>query len=223
MDYPKSKQIQLNLSKDFKFTDGNADQGIPASIDPAEWANAITDEIIAAISSLGLTPQEGQDNQLSLGLQAHNHEDGKGATIGRNAIADEAINESKIDPTTKLKVNHLELGSNTPVTAITRDQQLGNHDNDATLATVKATKAYIDEEVTAAKTEASTQNNTLETNLRDYIDARLPANSIIRWTGAPATVPNGWALCDGKNGTPNLSDEFLDKGSFTVYFIIKQV
>jgi len=29
------------------------------------------------------------------------------------------------------------------------------------------------------------------------------------WSGSIATVPPGWALCDGTNGTPDLRDRFL--------------
>lgn len=29
------------------------------------------------------------------------------------------------------------------------------------------------------------------------------------WQGSLATVPPGWALCDGTNATPNLRDRFL--------------
>jgi hypothetical protein len=29
------------------------------------------------------------------------------------------------------------------------------------------------------------------------------------WSGAIATIPSGWALCDGSNGTPDLRDRFI--------------
>jgi len=29
------------------------------------------------------------------------------------------------------------------------------------------------------------------------------------WSGTAATVPQGWALCDGTNGTPDLRDRFI--------------
>lgn len=32
---------------------------------------------------------------------------------------------------------------------------------------------------------------------------------IIMWNGTPANVPTGWALCNGANGTPNLTDKFI--------------
>lgn len=29
------------------------------------------------------------------------------------------------------------------------------------------------------------------------------------WYGSIATIPSGWALCDGDNGTPNLNAQFV--------------
>ena len=37
----------------------------------------------------------------------------------------------------------------------------------------------------------------------------VPAGSIIPWYGNLANIPDGFALCDGKNGTPDLQDRFL--------------
>jgi hypothetical protein len=37
----------------------------------------------------------------------------------------------------------------------------------------------------------------------------VPPGGIIMWSGSSATVPQGWALCDGSNGTPNLRDRFI--------------
>jgi microcystin-dependent protein len=38
--------------------------------------------------------------------------------------------------------------------------------------------------------------------------ANLPFGSIISWHDAAETIPVGWALCDGNNGTPNLIETF---------------
>ena len=32
---------------------------------------------------------------------------------------------------------------------------------------------------------------------------------IIMWSGVPSTIPRGWKLCDGKNGTPDLRNRFI--------------
>lgn len=37
----------------------------------------------------------------------------------------------------------------------------------------------------------------------------VPAGSIIPWYGNLANIPNGFALCDGKNGTPDLRNRFI--------------
>lgn len=36
-----------------------------------------------------------------------------------------------------------------------------------------------------------------------------PVGGIIMWSGSIASVPQGWALCDGTNGTPDLRNRFI--------------
>jgi len=37
----------------------------------------------------------------------------------------------------------------------------------------------------------------------------MPTGAIIMWYGALGSVPSGWQLCDGTNGTPDLRDKFV--------------
>lgn len=37
----------------------------------------------------------------------------------------------------------------------------------------------------------------------------LPSGSVMIWSGSAATIPVGWLLCNGTNGTPNLLDRFV--------------
>lgn len=37
----------------------------------------------------------------------------------------------------------------------------------------------------------------------------FPVGSIIFWSGTSSNIPEGWALCDGTQGTPDLTDSFL--------------
>ncbi len=37
----------------------------------------------------------------------------------------------------------------------------------------------------------------------------LPSGTILLWSGSIATIPGGFVLCDGNNGTPDLRDRFL--------------
>ena len=37
----------------------------------------------------------------------------------------------------------------------------------------------------------------------------VPSGCILLWYGSIATIPDGWVLCDGNNGTPDLRDRFI--------------
>lgn len=44
----------------------------------------------------------------------------------------------------------------------------------------------------------------------------VPVGGIIMWSGSIASIPSGWALCNGLNGTPDLRDRFI-VGAGTTY------
>ena len=37
----------------------------------------------------------------------------------------------------------------------------------------------------------------------------VPSGGIIMWSGATTSIPSGYYLCNGTNGTPNLQDSFI--------------
>ena len=39
--------------------------------------------------------------------------------------------------------------------------------------------------------------------------ATIPSGLISLWSGSIGSIPSGWLLCDGTNGTPNLKDSFI--------------
>ena len=39
--------------------------------------------------------------------------------------------------------------------------------------------------------------------------ASVPSGLISMWSGSIASIPSGWSLCDGSNGTPDLRDRFV--------------
>ena len=48
----------------------------------------------------------------------------------------------------------------------------------------------------------------IKTNITALQDA-MPVGYIIMFNGKAEDIPSGWAICDGKNGTPNLIDRFI--------------
>ena len=51
--------------------------------------------------------------------------------------------------------------------------------------------------------------NTAALHRRSYHRApKVPAGAIVAWEGAVAEIPDGWALCDGTGGTPDLGGRY---------------
>jgi microcystin-dependent protein len=56
----------------------------------------------------------------------------------------------------------------------------------------------------------STTKNTLTSNGTTWIsESPFTAGMIMLWSGSIASIPSGWALCDGSGGTPDLRDRFV--------------
>ena len=57
---------------------------------------------------------------------------------------------------------------------------------------------------------AGTDNTKIMTALRvAQLAINIPSGGIILWYGSVESIPAGWALCDGNNGTPDLRDRFV--------------
>ena len=51
--------------------------------------------------------------------------------------------------------------------------------------------------------------NTTQLATTAFVQAAIPSGVILLWSGSIATIPGGWALCNGSNGTPDLRDRFV--------------
>lgn len=51
--------------------------------------------------------------------------------------------------------------------------------------------------------------NTTQLATTAFVQAAIPAGVILLWSGSIASIPSGWALCNGSNGTPDLRDRFV--------------
>ena len=60
-----------------------------------------------------------------------------------------------------------------------------------------------------APTASAGTNTTQVATTAFVITNGVPTGAILLWSGSVASVPSGWNLCDGTNGTPNLRDRFI--------------
>lgn len=66
--------------------------------------------------------------------------------------------------------------------------------------------------VTEEGTPVNANNlNKLEQGLKTHEadNVHIPKGLISMWSGLLSEIPAGWVLCDGQNGTPNLTDRFI--------------
>ena len=63
--------------------------------------------------------------------------------------------------------------------------------------------------INGVELSVSQTNFATPTSVANAISTVLPPGSIIMWYGNYTTIPTGWAVCDGQNGTPNLTNKFI--------------
>jgi hypothetical protein len=126
-------------------------------------------------------------------IREHRHTGGEeGNRISREAIEPGAIDGDRIDPSAEISVKaltvsgSLKLQGEVAVTKLSNDETLASG-SDGVVPTEPAVKAYVDNTVAAA----------------------IPAGVILMWSGSLSNIPDGYALCDGRNGTPDLRDRFI--------------
>ena len=94
----------------------------------------------------------------------------------------------------------------------------------ATSAT-NATNATTATNATKATNDGSNRNivNTYATkdelnSVQQAVMLAVPVGCILPYAGSPHSIPSGWKICDGKNGTPDLRDRFIvgAGGSFNI-------
>jgi len=72
------------------------------------------------------------------------------------------------------------------------------------------TKITEKKSLSFSNTIASGYDNLLISDKNGNIKSLLfPAKMIVLWSGGPAEIPDGWGLCDGTKGTPDLRGKFV--------------
>jgi hypothetical protein len=52
-------------------------------------------------------------------------------------------------------------------------------------------------------------SSTQDAATKSYVDTSIPVGGIIMWSGTIAAIPSNWRLCNGSNGTPDLTNKFV--------------
>jgi microcystin-dependent protein len=60
-----------------------------------------------------------------------------------------------------------------------------------------------------ATTQSAGDNSTKVATTAYVANNAIPSGGIIIWSGSSASIPSGWYLCNGANGTPDLRDRFV--------------
>lgn len=61
----------------------------------------------------------------------------------------------------------------------------------------------------AVYTQSGARLDTILASLNALSGGIVPSGCILAWSGAVSAIPDGWLLCDGTNGTPDLRGRFL--------------
>jgi len=56
---------------------------------------------------------------------------------------------------------------------------------------------------------AAIGTNTTQLATTAFVQSSIPVGLITLWSGSIASIPSGWALCNGSSGTPDLRDRFV--------------
>ena len=137
--------------------------------------------------------------------------------IGKFAILG---NDGKFDPSVIPVIDELQDQINKEVAERIEGDKALQTNIDAEASTRTTADRDLQDQITAEiaartngdETESSTRSSG-DKALQDQIDALkktvIPSGVIVAWSGSIVSIPSGWNLCDGSNGTPNLCDKFV--------------
>ena len=77
---------------------------------------------------------------------------------------------------------------------------------------LESLRALLDDSLTSLSQSLSNEGmyrSAKDRELEAMIKMRVPKGVICIWSGSIDSIPSGWALCDGNNGTPDLRARFV--------------
>ena len=207
-----------NIEGNWKLTTGN----LTLNADPTENFHAATKHYV--------------DNQALYVTLATNNKVDKSGDIMTGPLTLNADPTANLQAATKQYVDN--IGSSNSLSSNSKVSKSGDImtgpltlNADPTANLQAATKQYVDnigssnflssnnkvdksgDTMTGPLTLNADPTANLQAATKQYVDnseARIiPRGIISMWSGSLQTIPYGWQLCDGTNGTPNLIDRFI--------------
>jgi hypothetical protein len=218
MDYPKSDPT-IGLVGG-KFSDGDPAGGIPASRDPAAWANLTTDELLNILTAFGVTPDEANNHQLIDALLANFAGIGGNATQLFRALTAAQFDSSSQVATTEFVKRALgnysgrqDLAATTTLTAAA----LGNFIRVAADAPFTVTLPLVSQSPAGSRLEFGNQGVASITIARqgadplNYSDGASIGASFLLYPGDTIILESSWSawfMCGGSRALGNASGQF---------------
>ena len=186
---------------------------IPLTVARAEDINRRYENVVSAMDRLPepaasgkgfappVHPQDPANRQFVMSVLSS----GEDAFVQANRAETEADRaESQANLADQHRVAALSSQDSATGSASTATAQAGIATTQAGIATTQAGNATT--EADRARDEA----DRAESNANSVDPLLLtPQGIIVMWSGSVASIPTGWNLCDGTNGTPNLRDRFV--------------
>lgn len=176
---------------DAPYRNFNPAQAVDGSIVSAEAVEHPMREIVNAIIGLGGDPSENELDQLAKLLKlkfdkgGHSHDIDDVDGLAR-ALDDKAALDHKHDE----------------LSAHVRDK---NNPHETGIKDIPGLTDALDGKADVGHTHGGGIG---DSDIQSAIDRALKGLIAI-WSGTVDTIPSGWALCDGENGTPDLRDKFV--------------
>ncbi len=127
--------------------------------------------------------------------------------VSGNAVVTGSLSVASANISGNLSAGSLTVGGATANKIVTT---IGSTSEDTTaLPTQGAVRALITSKTTPVSDLASASGSALPScdAVKTYVNQAVPIGVILMWSGS--SIPTGWALCDGNNGTPDLRDRFV--------------
>jgi microcystin-dependent protein len=102
------------------------------------------------------------------------------------------------------------IGTPTPIAKLDVNGNINSSGNATVSGTVTAGAVTTSGNINSASISTGNINSTATVTAVKFVgEGVVPKGGVIFYTGSVAAIPQGWALCDGTNGTPNLKGMFI--------------